>query len=84
MTGGVLALNQYPREFEKLKRAPSLIRNMVAEIIRWQTPVTYMRRTALENMDFEGHRIRKGGKVAMWYASGNRDPRYLSLLMNCK
>ncbi len=40
MTGGVLALNQYPREFEKLKRDPSLIRNMVAEIIRWQTPVT--------------------------------------------
>ena len=74
ITGGVLALSQYPGEFEKLKADPSLVRNMVAEIIRWQTPVTYMRRTALEDVDFEGHKIRKGDKVAMWYASGNRDP----------
>ena len=74
ITGGVLAMAQYPGEFEKLKADPSLVRNMVAEIIRWQTPVTYMRRTALEDVDFEGHKIRQGDKVAMWYASGNRDP----------
>lgn len=74
ITGGVLALNQYPDEFQKLKRDPSLIRNMVAEIIRWQTPVSYMRRTAIEDVEFEGHVIRRGDKVAMWYASGNRDP----------
>lgn len=73
ITGGVLALNQYPGEFKKLNADPSLIPNMVAEIIRWQTPVTYMRRTALEDVNFEGHKIRKGDKVAMWYASGNRD-----------
>ena len=73
ITGGVLALNQYPEEFKKLNADPSLISNMVAEIIRWQTPVTYMRRTALEDVNFEGHNIRKGDKVAMWYASGNRD-----------
>jgi cytochrome P450 len=73
ITGGVLALNQYPGEFKKLNADPSLISNMVAEIIRWQTPVTYMRRTALEDVNFEGHNIRKGDKVAMWYASGNRD-----------
>jgi cytochrome P450 len=74
ITGGVLALNQYPEAFKKVKADPSLIRNMVAEIIRWQTPVSYMRRTALEDVEFEGHMIRKGDKVAMWYASGNRDP----------
>lgn len=74
ISGGVLALNQYPDQFEKLRSDPSLIRNMVAEIIRWQTPVSYMRRTALEDIEFEGKTIKKGDKVAMWYASGNRDP----------
>lgn len=74
ISGGVLALNQYPDQFRKLKENPGLIRNMVAEIIRWQTPISYMRRTALEDVEFEGHKISKGDKVAMWYASGNRDP----------
>ncbi len=74
ISGGVLALNQYPEQFEKIKADQTLIRNMVAEIIRWQTPVSYMRRTALEDVEFEGKTIRQGDKVAMWYASGNRDP----------
>ncbi len=44
--GGVLALNQFPDQFEKLKANPDLIPNMVSEIIRWQTPLAYMRRVA--------------------------------------
>lgn len=44
MSGGVLALNQFPDQFEKLKANPDLIPNMVSEIIRWQTPLAYMRR----------------------------------------
>ena len=51
----------------------SLIPNMVAEIIRWQTPLAFMRRTALEDVVLGGKHIRKGDKVIMWYASGNRD-----------
>ena len=43
------------------------------EIIRWQSPVAYMRRTALEDVEFGGKTISKGEKVAMWYVSGNRD-----------
>ena len=46
---------------------------MVPEIIRWQSPVAHMRRTALADIDFGGKTIRKGDKVIMWYASGNRD-----------
>ena len=75
MTGGVLALNQFPGEFEKLKANPSLIPNMVSEIIRWQTPLAYMRRVAKEDVELNGETIRKGDKVVMWYASGNRDER---------
>jgi len=73
ISGGVLALNQYPDQYEKLIDNPSLIRNMVSEIIRWQTPIPHMRRTALEDVEIAGEHISKGDKVIMWYISGNRD-----------
>ncbi len=73
ITGGVLALNQNPKEYEKLLANPGLIPNMVSEIIRWQTPLAYMRRTATQDVELGGKQIRKGDKVAMWYVSGNRD-----------
>ncbi|MEM7078674.1 MAG: cytochrome P450 [Pseudomonadota bacterium] len=73
ISGGVLALNQYSDEYDKLRANHDLIPNMVAEIIRWQTPLAYMRRTALEDVELNGKVIGKGDKVAMWYVSGNRD-----------
>jgi cytochrome P450 len=73
ITGGLLALNQNPGEYEKLRKNPALVTNMISEIIRWQTPLAHMRRTALEDIDFKGHRIKKGDRVVMWYVSGNRD-----------
>ncbi|WP_303290202.1 cytochrome P450 [Marinobacter sp. SS5-14b] len=75
MTGGVFALNQFPEEFAKLKENPALIPNMVSEIIRWQTPLAYMRRVAKEDVTLNGQTIKQGDKVVMWYASGNRDER---------
>lgn len=75
MTGGVLALNQFPDEFKKLKENPSLIPNMVSEIIRWQTPLAYMRRVAKEDVELGGKLVKKGDKLLMWYVSGNRDER---------
>lgn len=73
ISGGVLALNQFPDQYDKLRANPKLIPNMVAEIIRWQTPLAHMRRTASVDVDFHGHTIKKGDKVVMWYVSGNRD-----------
>lgn len=73
MSGGVYALNKFPDQYAKLKADHSVIPNMVSEIIRWQTPLAYMRRTALEDVEMHGKLIRKGDKVAMWYVSGNRD-----------
>jgi cytochrome P450 len=72
-TGGVLALNQNPAEYDKLRADHSLIPGMVSEIIRWQTPLANMRRTATRDMEFKGKQIKKGDKVVMWYISGNRD-----------
>ncbi len=73
ITGGLLALNQHPAEYEKLRNDPGLLESAVPEIIRWQSPVAYMRRTALEDLEIGGKTIHKGDKVAMWYVSGNRD-----------
>ncbi len=72
-TGGVLALNQNPAEYDKLRANPGLIPSMVSEIIRWQTPLAHMRRTAKRDIEFRGKQIRQGDKVVMWYLSGNRD-----------
>tara|TARA_Y100001933_G_scaffold251008_1_gene288003 strand:+ start:380 stop:1654 length:1275 start_codon:yes stop_codon:yes gene_type:complete len=74
LTGGVLALNQNPAEYDKLRQDPKLIPNMVAEIIRWQTPLAHMRRRALVDTELGGKQIKAGDKVCMWYVSGNRDP----------
>jgi cytochrome P450 len=73
ISGGVIALNEFPEEYEKLRNNPSLIPNMVSEMIRWQTPVIHMRRTALCDTTLGGERIKEGEKVVMWYLSGNRD-----------
>ena len=73
MTGGLYALHQHPAEFAKLRANPALVESMVPEIIRWQTPLPHMRRTALADAELGGKQIRKGDKVVMWYLSGNRD-----------
>ncbi len=75
MTGGVLALHHFPEQFAKLKENPGLIPSMVSEVIRWQTPLAYMRRVATQDVELNGKLIKKGDKVVMWYASGNRDER---------
>jgi len=73
ISGGLLALNENPAEYDKLRANPALIPSMVSEIIRWQTPLAYMRRTALQDYVLGGKQIKKGDKLAMWYVSGNRD-----------
>jgi hypothetical protein len=73
MTGGLLALNANPGEWAKLRANPALVDSLVPEIIRWQTPLAYMRRTATQDTELGGKKIAKGDKVAMWYISGNRD-----------
>jgi cytochrome P450 len=73
ISGSILALNQNPDQFAKLRADHSLIPNMVSETIRWQTPLAYMRRTATQDVELNGKQIKTGDKVLMWYVSGNRD-----------
>jgi cytochrome P450 len=73
MTGGLLALSRHPDEWAKLRANPALVDSMVPEIVRWQTPLAHMRRTATCDTELGGQTIREGDKVIMWYLSGNRD-----------
>jgi len=73
MTGGLLALHDNPDQWAKLRANPALVESLVPEIIRWQTPLAHMRRTAVSDVEVAGKLIRRGDKVAMWYLSGNRD-----------
>ncbi len=75
MSASVLALHENPDQFAKLVARPELVPSMVSETIRWQTPLSYMRRTAKVDAELGGKTIRAGDKVVMWYVSGNRDER---------
>src|SRR3954465_2353005 len=72
MSSSVLALNENPDQYQKLRDNPALIDSMVPEVIRWQTPLAHMRRTALVDTELGGKTIRKGDRGGMWYVSGNR------------
>ncbi len=78
ITGSILALNQNPDQYKKLRENPALIPSMVSETIRWQTPLAHMRRLATRDIEFKGKQIRKGDKIIMWYVSGNRDEEVIA------
>src|ERR1700720_1806314 len=72
MSGGLMALAENPEQFELVAGRRELIPSLVSEIIRYQTPVLHMRRTARNDVELAGRGIAKGDKVVMWYISGNR------------
>jgi cytochrome P450 len=76
MSASVHALHDNPEQFEKLRADHTLIPSMVAETIRYQTPLAHMRRTAKVDTQLGGQAIKAGDKVVMWYVSGNRDERH--------
>ncbi|GJL94987.1 MAG: cytochrome P450 [Hyphococcus sp.] len=78
MSGAIRAFHENPDQWRKLKDDRTLMENAVSEIIRWQTPIAHMRRTALDDTQISGKIIKKGDKVVMWYASGNRDETIFS------
>ncbi len=73
MSGSVYGLDTFPDQYDKLVADPGLVKNLVPEIIRWQTPLPYMRRTATRDCEIRDQKVRKGDQVLMWYLSANRD-----------
>ena len=76
MSGSVYALNRFPEQYDRLLADHSLVEGLVPEIIRWQTPLAYMRRTATSDTEFRGREIKKGEQVLLWYVSANRDESF--------
>jgi cytochrome P450 len=73
LAGGLHALAEHPQEFQKLKRNPELVPSAVEEIVRWTSPVNYMKRVVGEDLEFHGQKLRKGDNLVLFYASANRD-----------
>lgn len=73
MSAAIYGLDKFPDQRAKLEADASLIPNAVQEIIRWQTPLAHMRRTATQDTVLEGQQIKAGDKLALWYLSANRD-----------
>jgi hypothetical protein len=73
LVGGLHALAEHPAEFEKLKREPGLVPSAVEEILRWASPVNYMKRVVGQDLDFRGQKLREGDNLVLFYSSANRD-----------
>ncbi|MCB0943360.1 MAG: cytochrome P450, partial [Mycobacterium sp.] len=71
---GMLALIEFPDQRELLVDDPSLLPNAVEEMLRYASPVMYMRRTARTTFELRGETIDEGDKVALWYIAANHDP----------
>jgi cholest-4-en-3-one 26-monooxygenase len=73
IAGGMQAFLEHPDQWEKLRAEPELLPSAVEEILRWVTPICYFSRTATEDTELRGKKIRAGDKVALYWASANRD-----------
>jgi len=73
LSGGVLALAEHPGELARLRDDPGLVPSAVEEIVRWTTPVNYMKRTAARDVEVGDEKIREGEELLLFYASANRD-----------
>jgi hypothetical protein len=73
IAGGLRALAENPGQLRKLKDNPELMSTAVDEMIRWVTPVQHFMRTATEDYELRGRKIKKGEAVQLLYISGNRD-----------
>jgi cytochrome P450 len=78
ITGALMAFQDYPEAYDRLRADPGLLESAVPEIVRWQSPVAHMRRTATQDVELGGKTIRKGDRVVMWYVSGNRDEEMIA------
>jgi cholest-4-en-3-one 26-monooxygenase len=73
MSSGLIALLEHPDQMQRMRTDPSVMNSAVEEILRWSSPVTYFRRTAVNDMVLHDVPIRAGEPVTLWYPSANRD-----------
>ncbi|MBT3534994.1 MAG: cytochrome P450 [Rhodospirillaceae bacterium] len=81
MSGGLMALCNNPDQFAALRADHGLVKTLIPEIIRYQSAIIHMRRTALKDTELAGKKISKGDRVVMWYVSGNWDDEVIEAPM---
>jgi len=74
IAGGIHALEGHPAQKARLLADPSLVPSAIEEMLRWETPVVYFRRTAREDTAVGGQPVLRGQRVVLCYAAANRDP----------
>lgn len=79
ISGGVKFFDDYPDEYDRITQDPSLVPSAVLEMIRMQSAIAHMARTATEDIEFRGRKMKKGDRLALWYISGNRDEEVFPL-----
>jgi cholest-4-en-3-one 26-monooxygenase len=73
ISGGLVAFCERPSEWEKLRADPGLLPDAVEEVLRWVSPISHFTRTATEDCEVGGVKIRAGDQLALYYGSANRD-----------
>ncbi|MEE2835228.1 MAG: cytochrome P450 [Myxococcota bacterium] len=73
ISSGLLAMLEHPDQWQRLVDDPSLAGSATEEILRWSTPVIYMRRTCTRDLNFHGVEMKENDKIALFYTSANRD-----------
>ncbi len=73
ISGGMDVLLENPDQLAKLCADPSLAKSTVEEIVRWTSPVNYMKRHLLKDVELHGTKMKAGEDLVMFYASANRD-----------
>ncbi|HEV8558939.1 MAG TPA: cytochrome P450 [Actinophytocola sp.] len=71
---GTLALTRNPHQLEKFRENPAIAASAVEELLRFDPPTQMTRRTALEDVELDGHLIRQGEQVVLMRGAANRDP----------
>lgn len=73
IAGAVLAFAEHPDQWRLLREHRELMPSAIEEVLRWNPPNPYNRRTATRDVELRGTRIRAGEKVTLWWPSANRD-----------
>jgi cholest-4-en-3-one 26-monooxygenase len=73
ISGGLLAFSEHRGEWERLRANPELLPTAVEEILRYVTPIIHFTRYVTEDSEIHGVKVPAGDKVALIFASGNRD-----------
>ncbi len=72
-SGGMLTLIEHPEALRKIQKNPTLLGGAIEEMLRWVSPIIHFARTASQDVELHGQKIRKGDRLGLFYPSANRD-----------